>query len=47
MEIIVKVGNDEPEFWSQDFSESLLSSVEAALLALKQKRLIYKNPCLD
>lgn len=48
MEIIVKVGkSDEPEFWSQDFSESLLSSVEAALLALKQKRLIYKNPCLD
>lgn len=38
MEIIVKVGNDEPEFWSQDFSESLLSSVEAALLALKQKK---------
>lgn len=34
MEIIVKVGkSDEPEFWSQDFSESLLSSVEAALLA--------------
>lgn len=39
MEIIVKVGkSDEPEFWSQDFSESLLSSVEAALLALKQKK---------
>ena len=39
MEIIVKVGkSDEPEFWSQDFSESLLSSVECALLALKQKK---------
>lgn len=39
MEIIVKVGkSDEPEFWSQDFSESLLSSVKAALLALKQKK---------
>lgn len=39
MEIIVKVvKSDEPEFWSQDFSESLLSSFEAALLALKQKK---------
>lgn len=39
MEIIVKVGkSDGPEFWSHDFSESLLSSVEAALLALKQKK---------
>lgn len=44
MEIIVKVGiSDKAGFCSQDFSESLLSSILSALLELEDKKTKLQN----